>query len=519
MEHKDKAIALCRVSTKHQRTDGHSLEQQEESIKQAAAELNCEIVKVWSLDISSKAGLNVKRKDLEEIRQYCKEHNDIKYFLVDRVSRLMREAKRFIWYTVELEDRGVKTFFTAPDQRNLNNDNQMAMLMQFFTASQAEQENREKALVNKQKMQSRISEGYYPFPIRQGYMKSETPALHIPDPIRFPLLQQSFRKILVESYTPNQALKWLHTQGYTTPLGNQLDIEHYMRILRQPYYAGALWVKDWPRKDKGLHQAMITLDEWHRLQELISSRRPKFERQQHNPDFPLNKSLCECGGKLVGFNHQNGKGWSKPKYRCRDCGKQFRQEVVHAEMSSLLNKIVLKDSQRTPFLEALSVVFEERRKDSINHIKLLQGHREKLIDKKDGLIESLAVNPELAVDTKRVIEKVSQEISAIETEINTTDELKYEFIKIAQFGLDFTQNYDKYWWKLSHANRLKCKQMLFPQDFCVKKTGKVYTPEISPLNRLASNKKDSEIDSESLLVELEGIAPSSTGLFVYRLQA
>ena len=132
---------------------------------------------------------------------------------------------------------------------------------------------------------------------------------------------------------------------------------------------------------------------------------------------------------------------------------------------------------------------------------MLENRREELITKKDKLVESLALNPELATDTKRVIEKVEAEITTVDDDIKDSNELKKEFLRVAKFGLDLVKNYDKYYLSISHENRLKCKQMLFPQDFYVKKSGKVYTQEISPLYRFASNKKDLENDSKSLLVE------------------
>ncbi len=78
---KDKAIALCRMSTSRQRIEGHSLEHQEESVNKAADYLGVKIVKRWSLDTSSKAGKNFKRKDLKEIIVFCRYNSNIKILL------------------------------------------------------------------------------------------------------------------------------------------------------------------------------------------------------------------------------------------------------------------------------------------------------------------------------------------------------------------------------------------------------------------------------------------------------
>ncbi len=50
-------IALCGVSTSQQRLESSSLSAQEVRIIRVARELfNCELVKIWSLDISSRKG-------------------------------------------------------------------------------------------------------------------------------------------------------------------------------------------------------------------------------------------------------------------------------------------------------------------------------------------------------------------------------------------------------------------------------------------------------------------------------
>ncbi len=86
-------IALCRVSTSKQRLEGSSLSAQEVRIMRVSSELfNCELVKTWSLDISSRKGKNFKRKDLEEMLAYCKKHKKISFLFVDEHDRYMRSV-------------------------------------------------------------------------------------------------------------------------------------------------------------------------------------------------------------------------------------------------------------------------------------------------------------------------------------------------------------------------------------------------------------------------------------------
>ena len=89
---REKAIALCRVSTKGQLLDGN-LEPQTESVNKAAALLDVDLVRVWALAVSSRKGKNLKRKDLLEMLEFCKRYRSVKYLIVDEVDRFMRSIK------------------------------------------------------------------------------------------------------------------------------------------------------------------------------------------------------------------------------------------------------------------------------------------------------------------------------------------------------------------------------------------------------------------------------------------
>ncbi|MBI2798320.1 hypothetical protein HYX70_03440 [Candidatus Saccharibacteria bacterium] len=114
----------------------------------------------------------------------------------------------------------------------------------------------------------------------------------------------------------------------------------------------------------------------------------------------------------------------------------------------------------------------------------------------------LANSPELADYTKQAIEKVKQSLVENKKEINGVKNVEKDLSEFVHFSIGFINNMTKKYWQLNHTMiGLRCKQLVFPQDFVVKKDGKVYTQQISPLIRLASTKKDPENDSESPMVE------------------
>ena len=82
---------------------------------------------------------------------------------------------------------------------------------------------------------------------------------------------------------------------------------------------------------------------------------------------------------------------------------------------------------------------------------------------------------------------------------NSADDDKERFLRFAH---DFINNMGDRFLEISPADRLRCKQMIFPGGFRLDQNKKVYTPEVSILYRVGRNKKDTEVPLNSHLVRL-----------------
>lgn len=272
----------------------------------------------------------------------------------------------------------------------------------------------------------------------------------------------------------------------------QLDIDHFMKVLRCPFYAGAIRIKNWPPNDNALHEALISLDQYEVLQAIISKRKPKFKRTQNNPDFPLSSLMTctDCGGKLVGFLHRNGKGGTWYKYRCRgECHKQHRRDLAHKGLDRVLAEVEVNPDARGVFLTALTEVWESKQQSSLQRVTTLEREIAKLKSKKNKLIVSLSENPDLKEDIQQAITEVKASIAEAELDIAATRDIEKDLVEFIAFTLNHANNLMKNFWKLEHKDRVRCKQLVFPSGFSINAEEKVYTPEISVILRLAGNKK------------------------------
>ncbi len=518
---KREAVALCRVSSVSQRVEGSSLESQEKHVYDFAESLNIEIDKLWSVDVSSKAGQNIDRKDLMEILDYCKKHRYVKYFVVDKVNRLMREITMFYWFIQELLFIGVRTYFADPQQQDLNRDDQIAQLKMFLAIYESERDNKERAYTTLTRMKDKYLSGYRLTSPLQGYRKSSIPGIFEPDPIRFPLLQSTMRDILNGRFNVYQALEDLNQRGYTTPGGAKLRMDKFRKLLVDDYFAGLITVKRWSEDDKfcgikGLHKAMITVEEHKTLVDIVNGKKRVFERKKENKNFPLgNIGLCVCGGKLVGFMHSNGKGWKSPKYRCRSCHKQYHATKIHLSLDETLAKVRIDKPRKEGFIECLNEAWREEETFHLEKIKTFELKLSQLENDKIQVARKIALNtdPTLETDLRDVLKETKNQIENIKTIITEAKDVEKDMDAFVRFSMSFIEGKLSRWDELTRAERVKCKQMLFPGEIFVDFAEKVCTPQISPIIWFVSNKKEPDMVSDSHLVELGRIALPSKKRF------
>lgn len=522
-----KAIAIRRVSSKKQAENNHSLAQQDTSVQNMAAVMEVTIVKEWAMPISAKKGNNLKRKDLQEALNYCRYSRGVKYLLIDKVSRFARELKMIFYFIVEFEKLGVKVVFCDPHQQKFNADTAEAMYELARKAYDAEAENEERSQTSTTKMKARVALGYYPFHPHQGYQKTEAAdGLHVPDPLRFALLQKALKATASLSMTPKEAQLWLTANGYLTPAfywvdkdGHKikkgerpLDLNHFTKIMQDSYYAGIVAVEGWPVNKHGLHKPMITIEEYE-INLAVAKGRKVRRKQKYNPDFPLNISWhepCrESDGKLTGINHSNGKGWKRKEYLCRYCRKRIPQAKVHSSMNQLLNRVTKRQDGLTELKKALKQVWGNNEAYRLDRLANLKERKDVLLAKKSEFLRSLAANPELANDFKEEINKIKAEITDIDIQMAKDDRIDEEFTEFTNFALDYTDDLRERWWQLSGEKLAECKQLLFRGEIIVQPSGNVYTPFLSYIYTLQNENDDPKIVKNHDLVELRGTAPRS----------
>ncbi|HVX23983.1 MAG TPA: hypothetical protein VG992_01415, partial [Candidatus Saccharimonadales bacterium] len=204
----------------------------------------------------------------------------------------------------------------------------------------------------------------------------------------------------------------------------------------------------------------------------------------------------------------NGSGKTYERYRCRTCKTYWRSSEIHEGMKSLFSQFVLTDEARQEIVRALDIVWAQNEVQVKEDMERLQQSISKLRAEITKQVEA-AIDPSnelLKDDILLIIDRKKEEVANLQNKLvklsGAREHDKKEFL---EFALSLISDTSKHYLEeyVSKENRLRCKQLVFPSKILVNDRGKVYTHEISPLYRLVTRKKSTEVLNSSHLVRVK----------------
>ena len=513
MPTKTLAIANFRVSSDEQLLNG-SISRQEAAVQKASKILNADIVRAWSGSVSSKKWSNIERKDLEEMIAECKKNRHIKYAIFDEVDRFMRSMLEVGYFIVEFKKLGVEVKFAS--QPDLKTDTAADTLMLMLEAFKAEGSNEERQRKSIKGLTEAIANGRWPFQPKAGYRKGYTNGVPEIDPVRGTPLREAMLSIVEHRATPTEALVQLNQSDFVKGRA-KYKMDKFRAICTHPFYAGVVEMHKQVkyRNENGLHEPLVTMEQHLKLLDIFSKKKKNQSgpRKNGNPEYPLSNIVhcqnCEQknNGRYVGFVVNNGKNRERlyHKYRCRSCGEYFSRDDLHESVSSYIGEHQITEHGRIELIRALSAVWKARRKTA--EAEKLQLSRDIALLKQliDNRVDA-AIQPEnqsIKGDIMRRIEDDKLKLADLEQKHADYDKNDLaEKERFIAFALERAENMERHFIKLPKPRLLQCKQMLFPAGFWIDENRKVYTPELSILTRLASNKKDLPDTEKSFMVRV-----------------
>lgn len=513
------AITTCRVSTDEQ-LKSNSLQRQARSVEEAAKQLGAIIPQdgQWSGSVSSKAGSNVKRKDIREMLEYVKKNRRVKYLIVHKVDRFMRSIKELFYFEVKFELLGVKIWYAGEPE--LNTDDIEAKQKKAEKVFRAEASNAERQEKSIEGLEGALEEGRYPFQPPAGYRKGYRAGIPEIDGERGERLKENLL-LLFALKDPTRALQALNANGFTQGRA-KLKMDKYRRIVTNKFYAGYVHMNKQVKSGsiKGMHVPMISVEQHLEIVRIMDKKKKNQTgpNRNGNPTYPLS-SFVTCvsckdmpDGKLVGFTHSNGSinGPKYEKYRCRSCKRYISRSQLHTEVETYLGSLGFNDGFLETIESELLQVWKQEEDIAKNEIVILHRQIEQLeLDTK--LKAEAIIDPSNQPIKSVLLDKVSENQQRVrdlgEQVLSQKTLLEDDRISFIQFAMSYVRNtseiflsgeYDKH-------TRGECKQLLFPSGFFLTAKNKVYTPVLSPIYTLNQNKMDTDVSKKSSMVRVQGL--------------
>lgn len=216
----------------------------------------------------------------------------------------------------------------------------------------------------KRGIRTKIENGWLPNMAKIGYLNDPATRTIIADPERFPLIRELWELMLTGSYSARRIRDIMAERGLRTLRrkregGRPLALSSIYNILTNPFYAGVIPWKG--RLYPGKHAAVITMDEFERVQDLLG-RPTKRRAQKRQFAFTGTFKCGECGFSVTAEEKTNRFDSHYTYYHCskRRLDYRCRQQSVERERFEAQIEEFLLRLQIHPKLHAYALRMVER---------------------------------------------------------------------------------------------------------------------------------------------------------------
>jgi DNA invertase Pin-like site-specific DNA recombinase len=435
------ALIYCRVSSKRQTTDGSGLSSQQKRCEDYAAQQGYIVEQVFPDDITG-GGNFTKRKGMVALLEHINANPDTSYVVIfDDLKRLARDTKYYLILRETLDALDVRveclnfTFQDTPEGE----------FFETVIMAGGQMERKQGARQVRQKIIARFEAGYWGTNAPIGYkMQNERGKERIlvrDEPIA------SYVQEALESFAcgrfETQAEVGRFLAGcpeFPKTSKHGIHTDTIKNLLTKSVYAGLVELKAWgvvPRK--GHHEALISVEDFQKIQERLVSKPKAPIRKNMAREFPLRGAVC-CADCNMPYYSTFSKGRSKryPYYVCmqKGCdsyGKSVRREDMESAFDELLIDLTPSKNVVVSFGKMFKTQWIEMGKQLEKNKYALEAKAKELETQKTKTIDKLLETTHAAV-----VKAAEQRLTEIDLELAVTQE------KIGNCGRpfgDFEENF------------------------------------------------------------------------------
>jgi site-specific DNA recombinase len=491
-----KAVLYLRVSTADQ-AENFSLPNQEKDCKALCARQG------WSvLDVFVDPGASARSSDREEFQrmlQFCKDKR-VDFAVVSDLSRFARNSADQGHAICDLNKRGTKV--RSVKEPNVDETaagrlaaNMLGAFNQYYSDALSER--------TSERMQASYNAGRTARPAPLGYFNNGsklpgTPNAE-PDLETAHLIAEAFRLLETGRYKAAEVLRIITEHGLRSKSGKPLTQHTFLKMMRNPYYAGFMQSKKLGTVVRGLHRPIVTEEAFNRVRLILDGRAPTMTpHNRNNPHFPLRVFLrcTECGSPLTGAPCGK-KGY--PYYWCRGCHRtrMLPKAKVEGQFVELLKSIQPGTEFTEEFAQILERTWKLRQSDTDSSIRKLAAE---IADKKtlQNKLRTKWLNGDKYV-TDELFQQMDgqfeQELAVLQARIMDTSHEQATFEQLLAFSRSMLVDISLAWERADIDQKQRVQNALFPR-------GLNYSPSEGILN----------CDNDSLFSQLEDFVHGKVSL-------
>ena len=483
------AVIYCRVSNPKQRTQHDGLGSQETRCREFARFKSLEVVHVFTDDMS---GGRTDRPGMTAMLSFLKKHRaDTPAVIIDDVSRLARGVTAH-WELRELIAGAGGTLVSPSIEFGEDPD---AILVENMMASVSQHQRQKNAEQTKNRMRSRVLNGYWVFWPPKGYrftsQKGGGRVLVRDEPLAS-IIAEGLEGFAAGRFETQVELKRFFETRPEFPkdlAGGYIRNQRIKDMLTQPLYAGYIELPSWnvPLRE-GRHEGLISFQTFQRIQKRLKEPARAPVKKNISADFPLRGFvLCgDCGHAMTSCWSKSKSGKRHPYYQCfnREC-RSKRKSIRRADIEAAFESLV---SQLQPSPGAIAIarkmfreIWEHRRASLKDAANAVRGQIAKLDGEINSFLDRIADASSATV------------ISAYERRINLLEAKKLElqekaaesarpikpFEEAFQTPLKFLENPLKLWRSGDLAQRRLLLKMAFSERPKYTRGGGFPTPRMA----------------------------------------
>jgi site-specific DNA recombinase len=462
------AVIYIRVSTDRQ-VQGASLETQERDCRLMCERNGWEIMRLFREE--GESAKTADRPQLQELLNFCrvsKPRPD--YVVVHHVDRWARNGQDHDMMRSFLIKLGVK--LRSYSQR-LGED-PYDQFYERIMSGQAELDNKLRGMRSLAGMKTRVQAGRWTFKAPLGYINGLDTAgskTLLPDPDRAPFITQAFELFATALHTKEQVRAQMNALGLRSVNDKPLSPETFSRMLRNPRYAGLLSVSGWEIEAEGDYQPLVTVEVFHRVQEILAGRRVTITvRNRNNPDFPL-RNFVRCGHchKPLTASWSKGKmGVKYAYYRCQNRKCESPTNVRRQELEDAFVRFLREQQPDASYLrlfhKVVLDVWNSKQADSVALVRKIEQQVNELKDRKRKLNEAFVYRQTITrEDYDQMRAPLNEDLAVAELNLGRARLDEVEVEKVLDFAENLLLNTAEAWRKCSLEQKQRLQQVLFPQ--------------------------------------------------------